>query len=251
MDVARIARGKVELRTSIVEISDMVTKAVEMASPLIEQRSHNLRVNVPNRGLRVSADPTRMSQVISNLLTNAAKYTAPRGQITIRAEQVGGDVVLRMHNTGIGIALRYCPGFLNCSCKIGRPATVRREGWASGWQSCATLSSPRRIRFGRERRPGPGKRVYRAAAWVAHTDAVAAPAAIPAESARAALRATAPRVLVVDDNEDGSMMLAKALALRGHDTRVVHDAPTALRRCGGISAGGGRGRYRIARDGRL
>ncbi len=75
LDVSRIARGKVELKADLVEISEVVAKAIEMASPLLEQRNHTLTVQVPRRGLLVDADITRLSQVISNLLTNAAKYT--------------------------------------------------------------------------------------------------------------------------------------------------------------------------------
>ena len=88
LDVSRIARGKVELKTEIVEMAEVVAKAIEMASPLLEQRTHTLTVDVPRRGLLVDGDPTRLSQVVSNLLTNAAKYTPPGGQITVRAEQV-------------------------------------------------------------------------------------------------------------------------------------------------------------------
>ena len=82
LDVSRIARGKVELKADLIEISEVVAKAIEMASPLLEQRNHTLSVQVPRRGLLVDADITRLSQVISNLLTNAAKYTPPGGHIT-------------------------------------------------------------------------------------------------------------------------------------------------------------------------
>lgn len=109
LDVSRIARGKVELRAEVVEMADVVAKAVEMASPLIDQRAHTLTVDMPRRGLRVDGDPMRLSQVVSNLLTNAAKYTPPGGQITVHAEPVDGEVVLRVHDTGVGIAPDLLP----------------------------------------------------------------------------------------------------------------------------------------------
>jgi PAS domain S-box-containing protein len=104
LDVSRIARGKVELKKEPLEIWDIVAKGIEMVSPLVEQRGHSLTVEVPKSGLRVDGDPTRLGQVVSNLLNNAAKYTSNAGQITIRAEADNGDVVLSVRDTGIGIA---------------------------------------------------------------------------------------------------------------------------------------------------
>ena len=86
-----------------------MAKAIEMASPLIEQRTHTLTVKVPRRGLRVDGDATRLSQVVSNLLTNAAKYTPPGGNISVRAEQVDDEVVLTVRDTGIGISREVLP----------------------------------------------------------------------------------------------------------------------------------------------
>jgi PAS domain S-box-containing protein len=109
LDVSRITRGKVELRTEVVEMAAVVAKAIEMASPLIEQRAHTLTVDMPGLGLCVNGDPMRLSQVISNLLMNAAKYTPPGGHITVRAEPVDGEVVLRVRDTGLGIAPEVLP----------------------------------------------------------------------------------------------------------------------------------------------
>jgi PAS domain S-box-containing protein len=109
LDVSRITRGKVELRTEAVEMAEVVAKAVEMASPLLQQRTHTLTVDMPGRGLLVEGDPMRLSQVVSNLLTNAAKYTPPGGRITVHAEPAGGEVVLRVSDTGIGIAPEMLP----------------------------------------------------------------------------------------------------------------------------------------------
>jgi signal transduction histidine kinase len=83
LDVSRIARRQVELKEEIVEIAEIVAKAIEIASPLLEQRTHTVNVQVERTGLTVKGDPTRLNQVVSNLLTNAAKYTPPGGHITI------------------------------------------------------------------------------------------------------------------------------------------------------------------------
>jgi len=109
LDVARIARGSVELKTESVEMAEVVAKAIEIASPLIEQRRQTLTVSVPRSGLQVDGDPLRLSQVVSNLLTNAAKYTPPEGQISVRAAEVGGEMVLRVRDSGAGIAPHVLP----------------------------------------------------------------------------------------------------------------------------------------------
>jgi signal transduction histidine kinase len=109
LDVARIARSGVELKTEVVEMAEVVAKAIEIASPLIEQRRQQLAVDVPRSGLQVNGDPIRLSQVVSNLLTNAAKYTPPEGRIFVQAAAVDGEMVLRVRDSGAGIAPHVLP----------------------------------------------------------------------------------------------------------------------------------------------
>ena len=109
LDVSRISRGKVDLQLEMVEITEIVTKAIEMVTPLIEERRHDLTTQVPQNGLTVHGDATRLSQVVSNLLTNAAKYTEPGGRIVIVAERIGEDVEIRLRDDGIGIASDVLP----------------------------------------------------------------------------------------------------------------------------------------------
>ncbi len=230
LDVSRIARGKVELKTETVEIADVVAKAIEMASPLLEQRIHALTVDVPRSGLQVDGDPTRLNQVISNLLTNAAKYTPPGGHITVRGEQVADEVVVRVRDTGIGIAPDVLPrifdlfvqerqaidrsqGGLGIGLTIVRNLVERHGGSVAATSEGAGLGSEFIIRLPK-------------AVQVSEVFKSQAPAPL------AAMRmphAGAPRILVVDDNEDGAEMLAEVLMRRGYDTRVAFDAPTALR----------------------
>jgi PAS domain S-box-containing protein len=230
LDVSRIARGRVELKTETVDMADVVAKAIEMASPLLEERTHTLAVDMPTRGLRVDGDPTRLSQVISNLLTNAAKYTPRGGAISVRAEQIDGDVVVSVADTGIGIspevlshifdlfvqerqALDRSRGGLGIGLTIvrnlierhGGSVSARSDGPGKGSEFIVRLPAARRTDDAGDRTPASGMR-----------EAVTPPA-------------WAARILVVDDNEDGAEMLAEALTGRGYDTRVAHDAPTALR----------------------
>jgi len=103
LDVSRITQGKIALKRERVELSAVVSRAVELASPLLEERRHRLVVDVPEHGVPVLVDATRFAQVISNLVGNAAKYTEPGGEIVISATSVAGDVTLSVTDNGIGI----------------------------------------------------------------------------------------------------------------------------------------------------
>src|SRR5690606_31130030 len=103
LDISRVTRGKIELKKRPLELSEPTARAIERVSPLFEQRSHVLTVEVPTSGLLVNADPERLTQVIANLLTNAAKYTENGGRITVIGERRGDEVVLSVRDTGIGI----------------------------------------------------------------------------------------------------------------------------------------------------
>jgi PAS domain S-box-containing protein len=229
LDVSRIARGKVELKAEIVEMAEVVAKAIEMASPLLEQRTHQLAVHVPRRALRVLGDPTRLSQVISNLLTNAAKYTGAGGQITVRAEEEGGTVVLRVRDTGIGIAADILPrifdlfvqerqtidrasGGLGLGLTIVRSLVERHGGSVSAHSNGPGLGSEFVVRLPKVD-----------ATRLVSVELPSLPSADVTEAAPAARR-----ILVVDDNEDSAEMLAEALKARGYQTQVTLDAPAAL-----------------------
>ncbi len=103
LDVSRGARGKIVLSKQPLTIAELVAQAQETAAPLIAERHHTLSVHLPSEPLSVHADPIRMTQVLANLLSNAAKYTAPGGQISLWAERVGDEVVIRVRDTGRGI----------------------------------------------------------------------------------------------------------------------------------------------------
>jgi PAS domain S-box-containing protein len=108
LDVSRIARGKIELEREPVDVADAVAKGVELASPLLEQREHQLQVDVP-RGMIVDGDPVRLAQVFTNLIANAAKYTPPRGRIAVTAEKRAGTLAITVADNGPGIAPELVP----------------------------------------------------------------------------------------------------------------------------------------------
>lgn len=103
MDVARITRGKIELSLEPLELSQVTAHAVEMVSPLVSERRHELVVNVPDEGLLVRGEARRLVQVVSNLLTNAVRYTAPGGRIELSAHQDGDWVELQVRDNGKGL----------------------------------------------------------------------------------------------------------------------------------------------------
>ena len=109
LDVSRVARGKIKLNRKHAEASSIVAGALEQARPLIESHHHKLRVQVSPRPIALFVDPVRMEQVLTNLLTNAAKYTPDGGEIVVRVEAVAGEAVFSVRDNGIGIAPETLP----------------------------------------------------------------------------------------------------------------------------------------------
>src|SRR5205823_219255 len=131
LDVARIARGRVELAREPVDIAEIVRNATEMVEPLLVERQHRLVVDV-TRGLVVDADPTRLAQIISNLLTNAASYTPAGGTIEIHAARSGEQVVLRVRDSGSGIAADILPHVFEAFVQQRQPLDRSRGGLGLG-----------------------------------------------------------------------------------------------------------------------
>jgi signal transduction histidine kinase len=108
-NLSRVTRGELEVKKEAIELIDAVTDGIEEAHPLVRERGHDLRLDVPARGLRILADRMRMAEVVANLVTNAAKYTQPRGSIELSAWREGELVLLRVCDDGIGIATELLP----------------------------------------------------------------------------------------------------------------------------------------------
>jgi len=234
LDVSRITRGKLDLNLEPVDLADIVAKAVETAQPLIQQRKHAITTKAP-AGLAVMADPVRLSQVILNLLTNAARYTEPGGNIEVRAQRVteGGRerLELSVQDDGIGIRpemlgnifklfvqeeqdISRAQGGLGLGLAIARSFARLHGGELSahsdghGKGSTFTLRLPP---LGASDAPQP------------HGEADVA-GDLAADTAPRLPR----RVLVVDDNRDVATMFASALTQLGHTTEVAYDAEGAL-----------------------
>src|SRR4029078_12734198 len=104
MDMSRISRGKLDLRKEKLDLGEVLASAVEASSPLIQRHEHELRINIADGRFPVSGDATRLAQIISNLMNNAAKYTPPGGIISVDLEREDAQALLRVRDNGIGIS---------------------------------------------------------------------------------------------------------------------------------------------------
>jgi signal transduction histidine kinase/ActR/RegA family two-component response regulator len=228
LDVSRITRGKIHLQKDRVEVSDVIAKSVEMASPLFEQRFQQLTLSVPTAGLTVVGDQARLAQAMANLLTNAAKYTEPKGKIEVSAGVEGGEVCIRVRDSGIGIAPEMLPVLFNLF--VQSKGSIDR---AQGGLGIGLTIARRLVEL-------HGGTITAHSAGLGHgsqfvvclplaSENVSESKSPPASSVPAMTEsATRWRVLVVDDNKDAAEMLSSALEALGCVTCAAFDAPSAL-----------------------
>jgi signal transduction histidine kinase/CheY-like chemotaxis protein len=223
LDVSRITRGKVQLKREYLDTADVIARAIEMTSPVIEERRHALVVDVP-RGLATDGDAARLAQVFANLLTNAAKYTDPQGTIRVSAAREGPDVVVRVSDTGSGIAPETLPHIFDLFVQE-RPDSHRQQGGLGiGLAIVRSLVEAH----------GGTVTVTSAGKGAGATFIVRLPVAHRRQEAPASPRPTvAPpdvrgNVLLVDDNQNAAELLAESLRALGYTVDVAFDGPSAL-----------------------
>jgi PAS domain S-box-containing protein len=226
LDVSRITRGKVELDCRAIDLRDVVVKAVEMAAPLLEQRRHRFRVDVPSRGMGLYADAARLSQILSNLLTNAARYTPPGGDISLSAARDGDAVAITVADDGTGIDPALLPHVFDLFVQ-GKRTMARPEGGLG--IGLTVVHNLVRLHGGTVEARSEG--VGRGSQFIVRLPA------LPGEAPRRAASApplpplasiTQRSIVVVDDNVDAADLIADLLARAGHTVHVAHDGPGAL-----------------------
>ena len=231
LDVSRITRGKVELRCARVEVAEVAARAIEMASPSLEKKRQRLVVDIPAVGCVVNADSSRLAQVLANLLTNAAKYSDADTEIAFSARRDEGEIRISVRDQGIGIG----PEMLGVVFDIfvqNRQTLDRSQGGLG--LGLAIVRSLVELHGGTVAACSDGE--GRGSEFVVRLPPATGPAMLPAARHRLASvhglarSSLAPsRVLVVDDNDDATMLMSEALDSLGYEVRTAPDGPTALR----------------------
>ena len=226
LEVSRVSTGRVQLRRERIVVSGVVERAVETARPLIVQRRHELTLSVPPHPLWLHADAARLEQVVVNLLTNAAKYTDEGGHLWLSVEQEGDAAVLRVRDTGIGIAPELLPRIFDLFTQAERSLDRSQGGLGIGLCLVQRLVDLHGGRVEAYSVLGQGSEfVVRLPLMLASM----APLPLPSPSTeKAAPPGKTRRVLVVDDNVDAAQSLAMLLQALGHDVRMAYDGPGAV-----------------------
>jgi len=233
LDVARIEAGKVELQTEYVELGSIVASAIEMVRSQVESRRQVLKIKVPSLGLGVIGDPARLAQVLSNLVVNAAKYSAPGSQIEIEAAAENGTVRIVVRDRGIGLAPEMRSRVFNLFVQQSQAIDRKIGGLGLGLAIARGLVE---LHGGSLRAASEG--VGRGAELI-----VELPLADPQRKKAPAMLAAGSRkqepashdrnrVLVVDDNTDSADLLASALSRFGYSVATAYDGIDGLSRAG-------------------
>ncbi|HEX5446840.1 MAG TPA: ATP-binding protein [Pirellulales bacterium] len=223
LDVSRIMRGKIEMRKEASDMRTIVTRAVELAQPLIDGKSHQLHVDASPEPIVAHVDPVRLVQVVGNLLTNAAKFTEPNGQIWISSERQDAEAVIRVRDTGVGISAEVLPRVFELF--IQGSANGAQGGLGIGLTLAKSLVE---LNGGRVEvaSDGPGKGAEFVVRLPLLPEAVERPPTGNSSPLVGAVRGR--RVLVVDDNVDAADALSTMLRLAGHDVRCCYGGLSAL-----------------------
>lgn len=226
LEVSRITRGRVELRKEAIELIAIVNNAVETSKPVIDAAGHDLEVSLPLETLTLDADPVRLSQVLANLLNNAAKYTDPGGKIWLTARREADEVVVSVRDTGVGIPSAILPHIFEMFVQADRSLGRSQGGLGIGLTLAQTLVKQHGGRIeARSEGPGRGSEFIVRLPLRKEQTAEEAGAPTPDDSVAAS---NALRILVVDDNKDSAESLSMCLGLSGHRVEMVHQGLAAL-----------------------
>jgi signal transduction histidine kinase len=247
LDVSRITRGKINLTRQVVELEGLISRAVETVHPIFDEHSHQLTLELPEPGVKVFGDPTRLTQAIANVLGNAAKYTDTGGQVSLAAMVRGNDVEIRVHDNGIGIRPEMLPHVFELFTQLDRGDGRTQGGLGIGLALVQRLVQMHGGNVSAAS-DGPGKGsqfVIRLPLLRSEDEPVAAPAPeVPpptaeAETVSGVTAVVTPlvgasaarmvrRILIADDNNDALESLATLLQLSGHEVFTATNGGTAL-----------------------
>ena len=233
LDVSRVMQEKIELRRELIDIASVVARAIETVQPLIDAKNHRLKISMPSHALNLNGDPVRLTQVVGNLLTNAAKYTEPNGVIELVASHRAGKICeLIVRDNGIGIEPELLPRIFEMFVQGDHRSTKSHGGLGVGLTLVKNLVE---LHGGTVSVQSDG--LNKGSEFVLHL-----PLAMSSESnvTRGAANQLVLssrlnsnlRFLVVDDNTDAALSLAMLLKMQGHDVRVAANGSDALETAG-------------------
>jgi len=226
LDVSRITRGKIELKLDTIDAAAVVSAAVETSRPNVDQLDHTLTVMLPQTPLRMRGDFARVSQVLANLINNAAKYTPRGGRILLSAEHDGDELVFRVRDSGVGIPAEFLETIFLPFTQVDRTLDRSQGGLGIGLTLVRSLVE---MQGGSVAAHSAGR--DQGSEFVVRFPALADRAPTPAAAdvpTRTDADATGLRVLVVDDNRDVADTTATILRLSGCDTHVAYDGREGL-----------------------
>ena len=221
LDVSRITRGKITLTREPVELATLITRAVETIQPLIQERDHQLTLQVPSESLRVNGDPTRLTQALGNVLGNAAKYTDRGGRIELLCSRRGADIEIRVRDNGIGISAELLPRIFDLFTQLDHRSDYSSSGLGIGLALVRRLVEMHGGSITAQS-AGAGAGSEFVLRLPLFADAGARPGAEAEQLCSHDEPTVSRRILVADDNADALESLATVLRLRGHE---VYSAP--------------------------
>ncbi len=225
LDVSRITRGQIELRKERVDLVSVMRSAIETTAAQIDELGHRLTVQVPTRPIHAEVDPTRIAQVLANLMQNAAMYMAPGGDLRVTLTKVDGDAVVSVRDRGVGIAPAMQASIFEMFTQLDRVHGNTHGGLGIGLTIVKRLVTMHGGTI-EVRSAGLGHGSEFLVRLPTATDA--APAVAPVAAAPRRSRPPSRRVLIADDNDEAVETLAGLLGQMGHDVQVARDGVEAI-----------------------